>query len=227
MASTTAAAAVASTSVLLHDDYRIALFYHYVSIEVVEKHVKWQTSLCKELDLGGRLRVSKEGLNGVLSGTYTNLLQYEAKLSEKLSKGSHDEAGFTNSSGKLLLDLDIKYCLLRPDLSVEAQLFDSLSVKPTPEVISLFNPNDNETVEKKKSLSRRKKGGRVHSIDDVDGNHHQHNQTPKSTHLLDLEEYPAAPHLSPREWQELIAFVGVGCDFDRCAERLREQCRTL
>jgi UPF0176 protein len=111
---------------LSHDDYRISLYYCYVDIEDdVNVHVSFQKELCEELSLKGRIRVSSEGLNGVLSGRHSTLLEYQQRLETEMNVEA---------------PLDIKYCLLRKDLSVESQLFESLAVKATREVVSLYEP---------------------------------------------------------------------------------------
>ncbi len=50
-------------------DYRVLLYYHYVDIEDPEVLRKEHFSLCQEIGLLGRIIVSKEGINGTVSGT--------------------------------------------------------------------------------------------------------------------------------------------------------------
>lgn len=111
--------------------WRIALYYIYLDLSAgnqVETQVTLHRELCEQRDLKGRIRISSEGINGVLSGRYEVLQEYERLVTQMLGD-------LTQSS----LDLDLKYCFLREDLPLESQLFDSLMVKKTQTVISLFD----------------------------------------------------------------------------------------
>jgi predicted sulfurtransferase len=121
-----------------HDKWRIALFYFYVDLtDKVEEHLEVQKKICEEFDLKGRLRVSQEGINGVLSGQHSNLLRYEEALRHNLEQMTIiAEQQTADVSYK---DLDIKYCHLREDLSVDDQLFDYLKLIKTDHVISLLD----------------------------------------------------------------------------------------
>ncbi len=157
-----------------HDDetsnHMIALYYCYppkgIPAEKIDYHTNFHENTCQSLKLGGRIRVSEEGINGVLSGTKGDLMKYEKLLRRDLSvlslesdvggaskydiecpdpAESHVSSNHTIKE-KETLDrditsdwLDIKYCHLRKDVPVEMQLFDSLSVKVTREVVSLFD----------------------------------------------------------------------------------------
>lgn len=50
-------------------EYRVLLYYHYVDIDDVEAFRDEHFNLCKGLGLLGRIIVSKEGINGTVSGT--------------------------------------------------------------------------------------------------------------------------------------------------------------
>ncbi|CCV63881.1 conserved hypothetical protein [Alteracholeplasma palmae J233] len=50
-------------------DYRVLLYYQYVHIEDPETFKEEHLKFCKELGVLGRILVSKEGINGTLSGT--------------------------------------------------------------------------------------------------------------------------------------------------------------
>ncbi len=66
-------------------EYMIALFYMYSSNPVpVKEHMEFQRRVGTELFLGGRIRVSVEGINGVLSGTRRHLQRYEQLLQNEL-----------------------------------------------------------------------------------------------------------------------------------------------
>lgn len=107
-------------------EYFVALYYCYVSIEHVAEQVEWQKETCEALGLFGRIRVSVEGLNGVLSGTRSHLRLYEDQLRMRVGDDT---------------ELDVKYCPLRSDLAATDQLFTHLSVKATAHVVSLI-PNE-------------------------------------------------------------------------------------
>ena len=176
-----------------HDDYRIALYYCYVQIDNVNHHVSFQKEICGDV-LGGRIRVSSEGLNGVLSGSHSSLQEYQRRVEKEID-----------------FHMDVKYCLLRTDLSIEEQLFDSLSVKATREVVSLYEPTSSEVrhsqhpkVSKQGSSNRRRKRNRQKQVSAED-------------QLPDKPDIPNSPfddrlasltpcaHLSPQEWNQHLA----------------------
>ena len=130
--------------------WRIALFYHYVNLAgIVDQEIEFQRKLCDELDLKGRVRISREGINGVLSGRHCRLMEYEACFARHLEQLKKEKVSETNMNNDDTnhSELDIKYCHLRQDLSVEAQQFDSLKLVKTDHVISLFeNDTDSEAV---------------------------------------------------------------------------------
>jgi predicted sulfurtransferase len=167
------------------DDYRIALYYSYVTIENVNDCIAFQRELCTTLNLMGRIRVSREGMNGVLSGFYRDLLAYQQSID---------------------LELDIKYCQLRSDLPTASQLFTSLSVKVTREVVSLY-----ELVPQPQAQWRhkRRKRQQKQKEDDNSPQHHVENEMgsarlPVSPNDKELKRYEPAPHLSPEEWNQLL-----------------------
>jgi rhodanese-related sulfurtransferase len=115
--------------------------------------------------------------------------------------------------------LDMKYCRLRKDLSIESQLFDSLQVKVTQTVISLFDQQyyleeEEATTKKKKThcsrYQRRKEKRKQQQQQQVEEEEQQQQQQPTpSPSLLDYKslrhevmEKPLRPsqHLSPSEW---------------------------
>ena len=54
------------------DDYnrwRIALYYCYIELPDVQRHVDFQRTACGELHLTGRIRVAPEGINGTIAGS--------------------------------------------------------------------------------------------------------------------------------------------------------------
>ncbi len=172
--------------------FMIALYYWYIEIptQSIEDQVIFHESLCKELTLNGRIRISNEGLNGVLSGTVKQLKNYEqtirlemeSKFRLGIKEESNEHESSTSQESKNLeygQTLDVKYCHLREDIPTEKQLFDSLSVKITKEVVSLNEGSDeNDTSKKeakgenqaKKKRRRRKKnkGDRYEQIMEED-----------------------------------------------------------
>lgn len=58
----------------------ILLFYKYITLENPREIQRWQTSLCKKLDLKGRIIIAQEGINGTLGGTHENIATYTALM---------------------------------------------------------------------------------------------------------------------------------------------------
>jgi UPF0176 protein len=67
-----------------HDEFRIALYYIYIPITDCQHHASFEKNLCSQLALNGRIRVSPEGLNGVLSGPYVSLQEYKKMFKSNL-----------------------------------------------------------------------------------------------------------------------------------------------
>jgi predicted sulfurtransferase len=167
------------------EDYRIALYYSYIPIENLNDCISLQHELCTTLNLMGRIRVSHEGMNGVLSGLYRDLLAYHQSLD---------------------VDLDIKYCQLRWDLPITSQLFTFLSIKATREVVSLYEP---EPQPQAKWRHKRRKRQQELEGDDNPPQKHVENEMgsaklPVSPDDKELKKYEPAPHLSPEEWNQLL-----------------------
>lgn len=57
-------------------DYLCLLFYHYVTILDPDKFCEDQRTLCSSLSLKGRLRISSEGINGLLGGSAEHIHKY-------------------------------------------------------------------------------------------------------------------------------------------------------
>ena len=70
------------------DRQMIILYYCYpptqISPHQLEFHANFHKLICQQLNLGGRIRVSTEGINGVLSGREVNLRAYDARLRNEL-----------------------------------------------------------------------------------------------------------------------------------------------
>jgi predicted sulfurtransferase len=103
-------------------------------------HNNNQTNHCNSCDicqlLGGRIRIASEGLNGVLSGNLLDLQEYETQLRNLLFQ-IHNSTG--GSDDETELELDMKYCQLRTDLSITSQLFTKLQAQVTDTVVGLFD----------------------------------------------------------------------------------------
>lgn len=117
--------------------------------------------------------MSSEGINGVLSGSIEDLKEYELGLRKQLVR---EVADVTNDEEKAMQQtydyLDIKYCHLRGDIPVEQQMFNSLNVKVTREVVSLFDfsaPTLNQQGKKnsKRCRYRRKQKRKEKKLNDV------------------------------------------------------------
>ena len=61
-------------------DYRVLLYYQYVTIDDPEQFRKDHKKMCDELNLKGRILVSKEGLNGTLSGKKEDTDEYMNRM---------------------------------------------------------------------------------------------------------------------------------------------------
>jgi len=179
-----------------HNNWSIALYYCYIEIEEVDKHVDFHRSLCDELSLLGRIRVSQEGINGVLSGRVKACQSYEEKVNEELLRLVPD---------KMTWELDLKYCLLRADLPANAQLFHSLVCKAANSVVSLFDPNMSNYNNNKNasycSRHRRRQQQRREQKLLLD----QANDIPNFQEIERvLGSFPGGRHLSPQEWNEKL-----------------------
>jgi predicted sulfurtransferase len=187
---------------LSHDAYAIILYYCYVPLEednmvanVMEFHESYRPLL------GGRVRVSKEGLNGVLSGKRADLANYTAHLSTLLLSFCGNET--TSSLSELL---DVKYCDLRPELPAAAQLFSTLSVQKTRHVVQLVDDttrtvpaNDiGNKASKKKKNPQKPLSPQPQPLKD-------HSTTPAA--FLDVYQASlacTAERLSPDDWNERL-----------------------
>ena len=187
----------------------IALYYCYTPFSLdVEQHILYQEDICKGLELKGRIRVSEEGINGVLSGSKELLEKYEKDVKKKLSvnlarqsSNAHDH-NFSDERNSDF-EFDVKYCHLRPDIPEESQLFETLSIKQTREVVSLHEmtnkPSESNVDSRKNGKGdpwRRRRRRRIkHKItDNIDENKNVGDSDKKYT------QFPTATHLKPEEW---------------------------
>ena len=143
----------------MKNNMMIVLYYCYPPKPIPQIHLtshsNFHTTTCTNLNLGGRIRVSEEGINGVLSGTKKELQLYEERLRmeliQLLSLNDNDDDDDDDTTKDWL---DMKYCQLRTDIPINQQLFTSLNVKITREVVSLVEPSKSN----KKGKSSNKRG---------------------------------------------------------------------
>jgi len=75
---------------------KILLYYKYVTIEYPKQLLKWQQTLCGELELKGRIIIAHEGINGTVGGTDKNTALYKKAMLEHPLFGDID---FKQSEG--------------------------------------------------------------------------------------------------------------------------------
>ncbi|KAA0549989.1 rhodanese-related sulfurtransferase [Bacillus sp. BGMRC 2118] len=63
-------------------NYRVLLYYMYVTIENPEEFTVQHLKFCKELELKGRILIASEGINGTVSGTIKQTDQYMKTMKE-------------------------------------------------------------------------------------------------------------------------------------------------
>ncbi|AJK86466.1 rhodanese-related sulfurtransferase [Lysinibacillus fusiformis] len=77
---------------MTHKDYRILLYYKYVTIEDPIAFAEEHLALCQDLGLLGRILVGNEGINGTVSGTieqtdaYMNHMKEDPRFSDIMWK---------------------------------------------------------------------------------------------------------------------------------------------
>ena len=57
-------------------NYRVLLYYHYISILYPESVVEEHFAYCQSLGLRGRIYIAPEGINGTVSGTTEQVDSY-------------------------------------------------------------------------------------------------------------------------------------------------------
>ena len=176
---------------------RIALYYVYIEIPAsqIREQVIFHRRVCEERALNGRIRISTEGVNGVLSGEHEALHQYEQLVTDRLGL---KEGG-----------LNVKYCRLREDIAFQSQIFVELIVKKTDTVICLFD------TEPKKNIKTRRRRKRA-----IRGRCENEKVTKVVEERIDVEledrlhlsrirdammDKAPAQHLNPEEWHEQLS----------------------
>jgi len=151
----------------------------------------------------------------VLSGEKHQLEEYECAIRKQIYEINECEETHYDMCHQLRYGstLDVKYCHLRQDIPTEKQLFNSLSVKVTNEVVSLNNENNESNHRKKGKRSRKSKeknfdSSTTHSPSqnyfDPSITKHKASDVSKQLEDLDVSGFEPAPHLSPKEWNERL-----------------------
>lgn len=189
------------------NEWRIALYYCYTPIPDIDDHVAFQKDICVSNGLFGRIRVSHEGVNGVLSGRVSQLKYYEARLRKdllRLRQLQQEENQESSTANSEKFELDIKYCHLRLDLPLEQQLFDSLSVKATREVVSLYEP---PPINQRRSKRNSRRRGRNRQRREQQLSSSRSEET-SCVNEAELGKFQPSPHLSPQEWNDKLQSLG-------------------
>jgi UPF0176 protein len=67
---------------MMNQEYRVLLYYKYVTIENPEEVTEEHLQFCKDLGLKGRIIIAKEGINGTVSGTAQQTDAYMKYMNE-------------------------------------------------------------------------------------------------------------------------------------------------
>lgn len=111
-----------------NNDYQFLLFYVYHLIkEPTEICVTVETE-CKQLKMGGRVRISSEGSNGIVGGSSLSISQFKESFSTITCIESSLVHWFQSG--------------LVASIPVNQQVFSSLSIQVTKEVVSLDVKSD-------------------------------------------------------------------------------------
>eukprot|EP00189_Rhodosorus_marinus_P013938 CAMPEP_0184746652 /NCGR_PEP_ID=MMETSP0315-20130426/9169_1 /TAXON_ID=101924 /ORGANISM="Rhodosorus marinus, Strain UTEX LB 2760" /LENGTH=363 /DNA_ID=CAMNT_0027219327 /DNA_START=188 /DNA_END=1280 /DNA_ORIENTATION=+ len=94
---------------------KVLLYYLYREIVNVEEEKDWQLRTCEELEILGRIRIAREGINGTVGGAVDRILEYEKRMTEK----------------ELFRGIDFKSSM------AESVPFSNLSVQIRPEIVTL------------------------------------------------------------------------------------------
>ncbi|KGX85596.1 oxygen-dependent tRNA uridine(34) hydroxylase TrhO [Pontibacillus litoralis] len=105
---------------MTNKNYRVLLYYQYVTIEDPEQFASNHLELCKTIGLKGRILVAQEGINGTVSGTVEQAQQYMNAM--------HADARFADMPFKI-------------DES-EGHAFKKMHCRPRPELVTLRLEDD-------------------------------------------------------------------------------------
>lgn len=101
-------------------DYRVLLYYKYVTIEDTDAFVREHRALCERLGLLGRILVAQEGINGTVSGT--------AEAAEAYMDALHADPRFADMPFKID--------------EADGHAFKKLIIKVRPEIVRLGLDSD-------------------------------------------------------------------------------------
>lgn len=106
-------------------DYRVLLYYQYVTIEDPEQFAHDHLEFCKSLNLKGRILVANEGINGTVSGTVEDTQKYMDAM----------------NADPMFADMAFKID------EADGHAFKKMHVRPRPELVTLrleddINPNE-------------------------------------------------------------------------------------
>ncbi|MFD2442791.1 rhodanese-related sulfurtransferase [Bacillus sp. CGMCC 1.16607] len=104
----------------MNKEYRVLLYYQYVSIENPEEFAKEHLAFCNELGLKGRILVANEGINGTVSGTVEQTNAYMEKMKQ--------DPRFAD----MVYKID----------EAEEHAFKKMKVRPRPELVTLRLEDD-------------------------------------------------------------------------------------
>uniref|UniRef100_A0A7S3AAV0 Rhodanese domain-containing protein n=1 Tax=Rhodosorus marinus TaxID=101924 RepID=A0A7S3AAV0_9RHOD len=62
---------------------KVLLYYLYREIGNVEDEKDWQLRTCEELEILGRIRIAREGINGTVGGAVEGIVEYEKRMTER------------------------------------------------------------------------------------------------------------------------------------------------
>ncbi|QHE51508.1 rhodanese-related sulfurtransferase [Pontibacillus sp. HMF3514] len=106
-------------------EYRVLLYYQYVTIEDPETFAQEHLAFCNELGLKGRILVANEGINGTVSGT--------VEQTQKYMDAMHNDPKFEDMPFKID--------------EADGHAFKKMHCRPRPELVTLrleddINPHD-------------------------------------------------------------------------------------
>ena len=104
-------------------NYRVLLYYNYVTINDPEAFKDEHLAYCKKLGLKGRIYVSQEGINGTVSGTVEQTNQYMEDLTS--------QTGFEDTNFKID--------------EADHHVFKKMKVKNRKEIVSLHLEDKNKS----------------------------------------------------------------------------------
>ena len=124
-----------SANVSEAEDWLVVLFYQYCSLADPLNTCTVQLRLCTQLKLLGRIRISFEGINGVLGGSAPSIHSYIKAVNETVEFQAEGKPIHWKLGGLSEAQMTTK----------KSYKFRSLSVKVAKEVVSLdLSPNETE-----------------------------------------------------------------------------------